>query len=86
MKTNILKTVLPFFALLLAVGLSFAVEAKRVNQIGYFEDPVFGLQSIETDCEKQENGNLCKTAEGYQLYATEQLDQVENNELRRDQQ
>jgi len=84
MKTRILKTVLPMLAIVLAVGLAFATEANSSSQTGYYDDPFIpGVQSTITDCEKQPNGDLCKTPEGYQLYDTEELDAVQDNELRK---
>lgn len=84
MKTKIFKFMLPAFAMLLAIGLSFATEAKRTAQTGYYDDPfISGVQSVITDCEKQPSGELCITEEGYQLFDTPALNTVPNNELRR---
>jgi hypothetical protein len=84
MKTKVFKFILPAFAMLLAIGLSFATETNRSAQTGYYDDPfVPGVQSIITDCEKQPTGIHCATEEGYLLYDTPALDSAPNNELRR---
>ncbi|MFD0991142.1 DUF6520 family protein [Mariniflexile jejuense] len=84
MKTKVFKFMLPALAMVLAIGLSFATEAKRSAQTGYYDDPFIpGVQSIITDCEKQPSGDLCQTEEGYQLFDTPALNSVPNNELRR---
>lgn len=84
MKSKFLKTVLPAFAILLAVSLSFASVINTPSQIGYYDDPFIpGVQSTTTDCERQPTGDLCRTLEGYQLYATDDLDAIPNNKLRK---
>ncbi|OYX28896.1 MAG: hypothetical protein B7Z06_00240 [Flavobacteriales bacterium 32-35-8] len=84
MKTNIFKTILPAIAIVLAMGLSFAVESTRVVQTGYFDDPLIaGIQEELTDCQKDNPEDLCKTASGFQLYDTADLDNIPNNELKR---
>tara|TARA_R110001583_G_scaffold192614_1_gene359335 strand:- start:49954 stop:50214 length:261 start_codon:yes stop_codon:yes gene_type:complete len=84
MKTNIFKTVLPAIAIVLAMGLSFAVESNRVVQTGYFDDPlVAGIQEEITDCNKNNPDDLCKSESGFQLYDSDELDAIPNNELRR---
>jgi Family of unknown function (DUF6520) len=84
MKTNIFKTVLPALAILLAMSLSFAVELERVNQTGYFDDPLEeGIQQEITDCEPNLNTEQCKSVAGFQLYASDELDAIPNNELRK---
>lgn len=50
MKTNLLKIVLPAFAIIMAVGLAFATEEGNNTQTGYYEHPILGLQTIQTDC------------------------------------
>lgn len=84
MKTKIFKIMLPALAMVLAIGLSFATEANRTTQTGYYDDPfVPGVQSIITDCEKQPVGIHCATEEGFLLYDTPALNSAPNNELRR---
>ncbi|WP_163514126.1 DUF6520 family protein [Gelidibacter japonicus] len=84
MKTKVLKSVLPIIAIVFAMGLAFATEAKSTSQTGYYDDPFIpGVQSVTTDCVKHPFGDLCKTQEGYQLYATPELGSIENNELRK---
>ncbi len=70
MKTNIFKTVLPALAILLAMGLSFAVEANRVNQQGFYFDIDTGqAEQVPgiVDCSTELN-EPC-TYKGQQVYA-----------------
>lgn len=68
MKTRIFKTILPAFAILLAISLSFAAEANRTTQIGYYDDPLIpGIQQVTTSCDPNATGSLCDY-EGFQLY------------------
>lgn len=84
MKTKIFKSILPAIAIVLAMGLSFAVESNRVVQTGYFDDPLIpGIQQESTDCNKNNPADLCKSASGFQLYDTADLDNIPNNELKR---
>lgn len=84
MKSKILKFVLPAFAILLAVSLSFATVINMPSQIGYYDDPFeTEVQTITTDCTKQNPGDQCETVEGYLLYDTDDLDNIPNNELRK---
>ena len=68
MKVNLLKLVLPAFAILLAVGLAFATEAASVDQVGYYKPLNQNWQSImvEDPC-FDGGGTQCKYI-GYQLY------------------
>lgn len=84
MKTKVFKTVLPFLVMILAIGLSFAVEANKVVQIGYFDDPLVpGIQEEMTYCHINNQDELCKSVNGFQLYNTKQLGAIEDNELKR---
>lgn len=84
MKTKFFKSVMPFLVMILAIGLSFAMDANKVVQMGYYDDPLIeGIQSEVTDCQKNSQNAFCKSAEGFQLYDTEDLDAIPNNELRR---
>lgn len=68
MKTNILKLVLPAFAILLAVGLAFATETDSSDQTAYYQDSS-GIHSITIGDDCVKNGaNPCKF-NGHQLYA-----------------
>ncbi len=73
MKSKVLKMMLPAFAILLAISLSFASESLTMSQNGFYDDPfVPGIQHVTTNCIKNGTGNLCK--EGiYQLYDTPAL-------------
>lgn len=73
MKSKVLKIMLPAFAILLAISLSFASESFSSSQIGFYDDPFEpGIQQVTTSCVKNGTGILCK--EGiYQLYDTPQL-------------
>ena len=71
MKTKVLKTVLPVFTMLFAIGLAFATNS-RVNQKGYYDDPAQpGIQEITTFCviEGEENCMF----DGFQVYANSGL-------------
>lgn len=74
MKSKVFKIVLPAFAFMLAVALSFAAGVVDVAPTGYFDDPfIAGIQSEPTDCEIQQ-GNPCLDTSGqYQLYDTPEL-------------
>ncbi len=49
MKTKILKFVLPAFAILLAISLSFATETDSFSNTGYIEGPT-GAIPVQVDC------------------------------------
>lgn len=81
MKTKMFKTVLPAFAIILAVGLSFATEAtSSTSQIAYYNHPVLGLQSTMVGDECDADGKIACEFNGYQLYAEPSL----STELRKD--
>ena len=74
MKSNVLKIVLPAFAILLAISLSFATESLELSQTGYYDDPFIpGIQSTTTNCTVTGTGDLCKVGI-YQLYDTMDLE------------
>ena len=52
MKTKISKIVLPAFALLLAVSLSFATSEVKVLEIGYIQGPNGPIQ-VQVDCKSE---------------------------------
>tara|TARA_R110002049_G_scaffold277220_1_gene455686 strand:+ start:18004 stop:18264 length:261 start_codon:yes stop_codon:yes gene_type:complete len=84
MKSKFLKIILPAFAILLAISLSFANEANNVSQTAYYDDPFIpGVQSTSTTCAKENPGVVCLTSQGYQLYDTVDLDAIPNNEMRK---
>ncbi|SFZ89525.1 hypothetical protein SAMN05428642_101362 [Flaviramulus basaltis] len=58
MKTRIFKIVLPLFAILLAISLSFATEAKRVIITGYYDHPTNGSTPVLVDC-NDVSGSFC---------------------------
>lgn len=66
MKTQLLKLVLPTLAIVLAVGLAFATEESNLTQTGYYNDPILGLQSIQTDC--IDDGVVSCTVNGNQVF------------------
>ncbi len=68
MKTKFLKFILPAFAIMMAIGLAFASEAETASRIGYYDHPIFGVQSamVSDDCNPG-GAVLCKF-NGYQLY------------------
>ena len=57
MKTKILKIVLPAFAILLAISLSFATEADSFFNTGYIQGPTGPIQ-VQVDC-KSETPDPC---------------------------
>ena len=84
MKTKVFKSVLPVLVMILAFGLSFAVNENRVVQVGYFDDPLVpGIQEEMTFCHINNQDELCKSVNGFQLYNTEQLGTIDDNELKR---
>ncbi|WP_047419598.1 DUF6520 family protein [Cellulophaga sp. Hel_I_12] len=52
MKRTFFKTVLPAFAILLAVGLSFATTTETISDPAYYNHPVLGVQPVPggSDC------------------------------------
>tara|TARA_R110002051_G_scaffold63132_5_gene114911 strand:+ start:8009 stop:8254 length:246 start_codon:yes stop_codon:yes gene_type:complete len=52
MKSTFFKTVLPAFAILLAVGLSFATTTETISAPAYYNHPVLGAQPVPggSDC------------------------------------
>lgn len=69
MKTKVLKSILPAFAILLAIGFAFATEAEPVSQTAYYEHPVSGVQSVTIGNECQDQSGIDCKFNGYQLYA-----------------
>ncbi len=64
---------MPFIVMVLAIGLSFAMDANKVVQMGYYDDPAIpGVQSTTTNCVRNGNGNLCKVGI-FQLFDTPAL-------------
>ena len=53
MKSKVFKFVLPAFAILFAISLSFAMEANSYNQTGYYNHPILGIQQVPggVDCD-----------------------------------
>lgn len=69
MKTKVFKSVMPVFAMLLAMGMAFATDTDREVRTGYYQDPFLGVQSITIGDEcKVQSGVDCKF-NGHQLYA-----------------
>lgn len=52
MKRSFLNIVLPAFAIIMAVGLAFATEEDNSTRTGYYDHPILGLQTVQTDCEE----------------------------------
>ena len=69
MKTNLLKLVLPAFAILLAVGLAFATENTTVFKTAYYQHPTMGWQEITVDDNCGEFGANACTHLGQQVYS-----------------
>lgn len=73
MKTRVLKSVIPFFVMVLAIGLSFAAETGTTATMGFYEDPIFGVQSVPIGDECQDQAGFSCTFDGHQLYAEREL-------------
>ncbi|MFG6686747.1 DUF6520 family protein [Mariniflexile sp. HNIBRBA6329] len=71
MKTKVFKFVLPVFAILMAISLSFAVEANKTNQTGYYDHPTFGATPVTVDCDAP-SGPQCLFGQ-YPVYEDEGL-------------
>ncbi|TGV03606.1 hypothetical protein EM932_06155 [Flavivirga rizhaonensis] len=70
------------FAILLS---SFTVNDVTIT--GYYDNPnITGIETQETECALTGTGALCLKVigpfESYQLYATDELDTIEDNELK----
>lgn len=72
MKSKVFKTILPAFAILLAISLSFATESNRVSQIGYYFDSNLGeIVSTTVDCNST-SPDPCEVND-HQVFAERQL-------------
>ncbi|MDP5229000.1 MAG: DUF6520 family protein [Cellulophaga sp.] len=73
MKSTFFKTVLPAFAILLAVGLSFATTTENISAPAYYNNPVLGVQPVPGGSDCPENGTIeCMYGE-FPIYADEGL-------------
>ncbi|PIV93651.1 MAG: hypothetical protein COW44_08360 [Flavobacteriaceae bacterium CG17_big_fil_post_rev_8_21_14_2_50_33_15] len=72
MKSKFFKIVLPAFAILLAISLSFATESNRASQIGYYNHPVFGATPVIVNCDAP-SGPQCLHGQ-YPVFAEEALE------------
>ena len=63
------KVILPVFTFILAIGLSFASQANRATQIGYWFNPFIpGIESGVVSC--SENGSQVPCLHnGFQVYS-----------------
>jgi len=74
MKLRVLKTILPAFAVLLAVGLAFATESTTVYRSGHYLHPNLGWQTVPVSNECVESGEIpCKFGI-YQVYSEPSLE------------
>ena len=73
MKSKNFKFVLPAFAILFAISLSFATEANSDNQTGYYNHPILGIQPVPggVDCQTQVSDDC--TYLGYPVFADPSL-------------
>tara|TARA_R110002049_G_C9167538_1_gene561597 strand:- start:5627 stop:5875 length:249 start_codon:yes stop_codon:yes gene_type:complete len=69
MKSKFFKIVLPAFAILLAMSLSFATEANKVVDKDYYDHPISGATEvpIQLDCDTPVTATEC-TYLGFQVY------------------
>lgn len=74
MKITFFKTVLPAFAMLLAISLSFATEASTISPPAYYDHPDLGAQEVPggSDCIQQ--GTEACLFGTYPIYADESLE------------
>ncbi|WP_111309840.1 DUF6520 family protein [Confluentibacter sediminis] len=68
MKTKKIKSILPVFAILLAIGFAFGTEAEAFLNTGFIEGPN-GPIEVQVDCES-EIQDACLFL-GQQVYADE---------------
>jgi hypothetical protein len=72
MKSKVFKIMLPAFAILLAISLSFATEATNSSQIGYYFDSNLGeIVSTSVDCNST-SPDPCEV-NGHQVFAEREL-------------
>ncbi|WP_339917141.1 DUF6520 family protein [Yeosuana marina] len=74
MKSKVFKIMLPAFAILLAISLSFATEATNSSQIGYYNDPsIPGIQQVLGGVDCPDHGEVSCEFNGFQVYADQAL-------------
>jgi hypothetical protein len=74
MKSKILKFVLPAFAILLAVSLSFATVNNAPSQTGYYDDPFIpGIQQVPGGTECPTIGDEYCMYDDHQVYGNQAL-------------
>jgi len=73
MKTKVFKSVMPFLVMIMAIGLSFAMETETSTTMGFYEDPLLGVQSVPIGIECQNQAGFNCEFDGYQLYAEREL-------------
>ena len=69
MKKNLLKLVLPAFAILLAVGLAFGSEERTDEYEGHYLDDFGVWRTIKVEPECHTGSLIACTYDGHQLYA-----------------
>lgn len=69
MKTKVFKSILPALAILMAIGLSFATELNTVNEPGYYNDPLLGVQAVPGGVDCPPEGSIDCTYNGHKVYA-----------------
>ncbi|MCK0156351.1 DUF6520 family protein [Cellulophaga sp. F20128] len=74
MKTTFFKTVLPAFAMLLAISLSFATEASTISPPAYYDHPDLGVQPVPGGSDCVQDGNDACLFGTYPIYADESLE------------
>ncbi|WP_299780521.1 DUF6520 family protein [uncultured Formosa sp.] len=69
MKTKILKSVLPVFAMVLAAGLAFANDANTFSDPDYYNNPLIpGVQVITSGVDCPTSGKNPCLYNGFQVY------------------
>lgn len=75
MKTKVFKSILPAFALLLAVGVAFAAtESNSFTTDGYYDHPIAGPTAVPGGVNCQTSGQSDCTYQGLQVYAEIELE------------
>ncbi|WP_166962497.1 DUF6520 family protein [Yeosuana marina] len=76
MKSKVFKIMLPAFAILLAISLSFATEATNSSQTGYYDDPFIpGIQEVPGGVDCPTTGEVTCKYNGHDVYADRAMTQ-----------
>lgn len=74
MKTKVFKSILPLFAILLAISLSFATTANStLNEPGYYDHPILGAQPVPGGVDCPQSGTITCKYGTYDVFADQSL-------------